>query len=121
MSFTVVRDTAEKVQQAFRLFLNVSPNVTSWSPANDEFSLVFEVPVFDDHRVFGLVGAECCNDNLRHCKLTYRDLFIYFSSGLWIRIDSIQIRIQHFSSIRIHKIFESGYNADPDTDPQRKI
>jgi hypothetical protein len=40
-------------------------------------------------------------------------------SGLWIRIDSSRIRIQHFSSIRIHKIFESGSNADPD--PQRKI
>jgi hypothetical protein len=34
--------------------------------------------------------------------------------GLWIRIDSIRIRIQHFSSIRIHKIIESGSNADPD-------
>jgi hypothetical protein len=39
------RETSEKVQQAFRLFLNVSPTVTSWSPANDEFSLVFEVKI----------------------------------------------------------------------------
>jgi hypothetical protein len=39
------RETSEKVQQAFRLFLNVSPTVTSWSPANDEFSLVFEVQI----------------------------------------------------------------------------
>jgi len=36
------RETSEKVQQAFKLFLNVSPQVTSWSAANDEFSLVFE-------------------------------------------------------------------------------
>jgi hypothetical protein len=44
-----------------------------------------------------------------------------FEAGLWIRIDSVQIRIQHFSSIRIriHKIFESGSYADPD--PQWKI
>jgi hypothetical protein len=44
-------------------------------------------------------------------------------AGLWILMDSIRIRvrIQHFSSIRIriHKIFESGSNADPD--PQREI
>jgi hypothetical protein len=31
------------------------------------------------------------------------------NQGLWIWIDSI--RIQHFSSIRIHKIIESGSNA----------
>jgi hypothetical protein len=42
------RETSEKVQQAFRLFLNVSPTVTSWSPANDEFSLVFEVQIAFD-------------------------------------------------------------------------
>ena len=37
--------------------------------------------------------------------------------GLWIRIVSIRIRIQHFSSIRIwiHKIIESGSNANPDS------
>ena len=43
LTFLSARETSEKVQQAFRLFLNVSPTVTSWSPANDEFSLVFEV------------------------------------------------------------------------------
>jgi hypothetical protein len=46
-----------------------------------------------------------------------------YQAGLWIRIDSTWIRIwiQNFSSIRIriHKIFESGSNADPV--PQRKI
>ena len=36
------RETSEKVQQAFKLFLNVSPTVTSWSAASDEFSLIFE-------------------------------------------------------------------------------
>ena len=37
------RDTAEKVQMGFKMFLNVSPTITSWSSANDEFSLIFEV------------------------------------------------------------------------------
>jgi len=36
------RDTSEKVQQAFKIFLNVTPTVTSWSSASDEFSLIFE-------------------------------------------------------------------------------
>jgi hypothetical protein len=37
-------------------------------------------------------------------------------TGLWIRIDLIQIRIQYFSSIRIriHNVFKSRSNADPD-------
>jgi len=39
---TDFRETSEKVQHAFKLFLNVTPQVTSWSAANDEFSLVFE-------------------------------------------------------------------------------
>jgi hypothetical protein len=46
---------------------------------------------------------------------------IFKKPGLWIRIDSIRIgiRIQQFSSIRIRiqKVIESGYNPDPDTDP----
>jgi hypothetical protein len=36
------RDTAEKVQLAFKLFLNISPTVTGWSSTSDEFSLVFD-------------------------------------------------------------------------------
>ena len=40
---TDFRDTAEKVQAGFKMYLNVAPTVTSWSSANDEFSLVFEV------------------------------------------------------------------------------
>ena len=39
---TDFRDTAEKVQTGFKMYLNVAPTVTSWSSANDEFSLVFE-------------------------------------------------------------------------------
>ena len=39
---TDLREVAEKLQAAFKLYLNVAPTVTSWSPASDEFSLVFE-------------------------------------------------------------------------------
>jgi len=39
---TDFRETSEKLQQAIKMYLNVNPQVTSWSPANDEFSLVFE-------------------------------------------------------------------------------
>ncbi len=39
---TDFRDTAEKIQQAFKMFLNISPTVTSWNPTMDEFSLIFD-------------------------------------------------------------------------------
>jgi hypothetical protein len=51
--------------------------------------------------------------------------FTEYIAGLWIRIDAIRIRIrvQKFSSIRIririHTVIESGFNPDPDTDPQQ--
>lgn len=36
------RDTAEKIQLAFKLFLNVQPTVTGWNATSDEFSLLFD-------------------------------------------------------------------------------
>ena len=46
---TDFRDTAEKVQTGFKMYLNVAPTVTSWSSANDEFSLVFEVISYSEN------------------------------------------------------------------------
>ncbi|XP_026313543.1 trafficking protein particle complex subunit 3 [Hyposmocoma kahamanoa] len=37
-----MRETADKIQQAFRLYLNMQPTVTSWSSSGDEFSLVWD-------------------------------------------------------------------------------
>ena len=36
------RDTAEKIQSAFKLFLNAQPVIASWNATSDEFSLVFD-------------------------------------------------------------------------------
>ncbi|KAG0710449.1 Trafficking protein particle complex subunit 3 [Chionoecetes opilio] len=37
-----LRDTADKIQQAFKLYLGVSPSIGSWNPGGDEFSIVLE-------------------------------------------------------------------------------
>ena len=37
------RDTAEKIQLGFKLFLNVQPTITGWNATSDEFSLLFDV------------------------------------------------------------------------------
>jgi len=39
---TDMKDTAEKIQSAFKMYLGVSPSITNWSPSYDEFSLIFE-------------------------------------------------------------------------------
>ena len=38
----LVRKTSEKIQLAFKLFLNIQPTVTGWSATSDEFSLLFD-------------------------------------------------------------------------------
>lgn len=37
-----MRDTAEKIQQAFRMYLSIQPTIANWAAAGDEFSLVFD-------------------------------------------------------------------------------
>ncbi|XP_036337841.1 trafficking protein particle complex subunit 3 isoform X2 [Rhagoletis pomonella] len=37
-----MRETADRIQQAFRMYLNVQPTISNWSASSDEFSLVFE-------------------------------------------------------------------------------
>jgi len=36
------KDVAEKIQAAFRLYLGVTPSITNWSAASDEFSLTID-------------------------------------------------------------------------------
>ncbi|OQR78547.1 trafficking protein particle complex subunit 3-like [Tropilaelaps mercedesae] len=37
-----LRDTADKIQSAFKMYLTMSPSITNWSTSGDEFSLVFD-------------------------------------------------------------------------------
>ncbi|XP_037083083.1 trafficking protein particle complex subunit 3-like [Pollicipes pollicipes] len=37
-----LRETADKIQAGFRLYLGVSPSVGGWGPAGDEFSLTLD-------------------------------------------------------------------------------
>lgn len=39
---TDMRETADKVQQAFKMYLNVQPTISNWAAASDEFSLIFD-------------------------------------------------------------------------------
>jgi len=37
-----LRDVAEKVQMAFKMYLGISPTITNWSAGNDEFSIILD-------------------------------------------------------------------------------
>ncbi|XP_062549646.1 trafficking protein particle complex subunit 3-like isoform X2 [Armigeres subalbatus] len=37
-----MRETADKVQLAFRMYLNVQPTISNWAASGDEFSLIFD-------------------------------------------------------------------------------
>ncbi|XP_055914043.1 trafficking protein particle complex subunit 3 isoform X2 [Eupeodes corollae] len=37
-----MRETADRIQFAFRIYLGVQPTISNWSAASDEFSLIFE-------------------------------------------------------------------------------
>lgn len=58
-----LKDTADKIQSAFRMYLGVQPNVANWSAAGDEFSFILDtnpltelVELPDD-----LKGLKYCN------------------------------------------------------------
>ncbi|XP_063695513.1 trafficking protein particle complex subunit 3 [Culicoides brevitarsis] len=37
-----IRETAEKIQLAFRMYLSIQPSLLNWASTGDEFSLMFE-------------------------------------------------------------------------------
>ncbi|CAG2100178.1 unnamed protein product [Medioppia subpectinata] len=37
-----MKETADKIQSAFKMYLGVNPSVANWSAANDEFSLLID-------------------------------------------------------------------------------
>lgn len=37
-----LKDTADKIQNAFKMYLGVQPNVANWSAAGDEFSFLLD-------------------------------------------------------------------------------
>lgn len=57
-----LKDTAEKLQSGFRMYLGIQPSITNWSSAGDEFSLVF-----DTNPLTELVELPEDMKNLKYC------------------------------------------------------
>lgn len=59
-----LKDTADKIQTAFRMYLGVQPNVANWSPAGDEFSFII-----DSNPLTDLVELPEDLKSLRYCNI----------------------------------------------------
>lgn len=59
-----LKDTADKIQSAFRMYLGVLPNVSNWSVAADEFSFIF-----DSNPLTELVELPEDLKGLRYCNI----------------------------------------------------
>ncbi|KAK5646435.1 hypothetical protein RI129_004899 [Pyrocoelia pectoralis] len=59
-----LKDTADKIQTAFRMYLGVQPNVANWSSAGDEFSFVI-----DSNPLTDLVELPEDLKSLRYCNI----------------------------------------------------
>lgn len=59
-----LKDTADKIQTAFRMYLGVQPNVANWSAAGDEFSFIL-----DSNPLTDLVELPDDLKNLRYCNI----------------------------------------------------
>lgn len=59
-----LKDTADKIQTAFRMYLGVQPNVSNWSAAADEFSFIF-----DSNPLTELVELPEDLKGLRYCNI----------------------------------------------------
>lgn len=58
------KETAEKIQLGFRIYLGISPNISNWSAGGDEFSLIFETnPMLE----FVELPDNCTN--LKYCNV----------------------------------------------------
>lgn len=59
-----LKDTADKLQSAFRMYLGIQPNIANWSSAGDEFSLIL-----DTNPLTELVELPDELKNLKYCTV----------------------------------------------------
>lgn len=59
-----LKDTADKIQSAFRMYLGIQPNVANWSQAGDEFSFILDLNPLTD-----LVELPDNLRNLKYCNI----------------------------------------------------
>uniref|UniRef100_U5EM23 Trafficking protein particle complex subunit n=1 Tax=Corethrella appendiculata TaxID=1370023 RepID=U5EM23_9DIPT len=59
-----MRETADKIQLAFRMYLNIQPTISNWAASGDEFSLIF-----DNNPLVEFVELPTDLSQLRYCSI----------------------------------------------------
>jgi len=97
---TDLRDGADKIQQAFKMYLGVSPSIANWSSGNDEFSLMFESTPF---AVFVELPDSCANlkySNILPGVIRGACEMVQMEVQAWIQQDTL--KGDNATEIRVH-------------------
>lgn len=88
-----LKDTADKIQSGFRMYLGVQPNVANWSQAGDEFSFIM-----DSNPLTDLVEIPDNLRNLKYCNIICGAIrgaleMVQLDVQSWI----VQVKKNHFN------------------------
>lgn len=106
---TDLRDTAEKIQTAFKMYLNASPSLSNIT--NDEFSLVFESTPFGE---FTELPDSCAN--LKYCNVLPGVIrgaceMVQLDVQAWVQNDTLkgdnatEIRVKYIKKLQVRVCF----------------
>lgn len=100
-----MRETADKIQQAFRMYLNVQPTISNWAAAADEFSLIFdtnpltefvELPADMTALRYSGILCGCIRGALEMVQLEVQCWFAQVSDPV-ARLESTRFDFNHFT------------------------
>lgn len=108
-----LKDTADKIQTAFRMYLGVQPNVANWSPAGDEFSLMLDsnpitdiVELPDEYRnlKYSNVICGCIRGALEMVQLDVQSWVVQVRAKFNFNFDVYEMLIGFCSRIKLKEI-----------------
>ena len=95
------RQTAERIQQAFRFYLGTQPSVGNWSPAGNEFSLTWEQtnPIgdfveFPDHLRPLQYSRVLCGAVRGGCEMVQIDVTINIAREFLLADSATELRVK---------------------------
>lgn len=95
------KDVADRIQNAFRIYLGFAPTITNWSPANDEFSIII-----DNNPLTEYVELPDHLTNLRYCNI--------FCGVIRGALEMVQIEVQT-------QFLQDSLRGDPTTELRVKF
>ena len=95
-----LRDTADKIQQAFKMYLNINVSIGSWSAAGDEFSLTMDQNPLAEFvelpdSCLGLKYSNMLAGAIRGaCEMVQVEVMVWFAADILKGDSNTEIRIK---------------------------